>query len=343
MKYLVTGHTGFKGSWLTLLLTARGHEVSGIALDPPDGGLFRRAGIASTLTDDVRLDIRAAGAVAQEIRRIDPDVVLHLAAQPLVRLSYKDPRLTFETNVDGTLNVLDALRGSRVRATVIVTTDKVYRNVGQESGYVESDPLGGVDPYSASKAMADLLTQAWIASFPEIPTSIARAGNVIGGGDVSADRLIVDLMHGFHAGRPVHLRYPEAVRPWQHVLDCLDGYLHLVDAVLRDDGQGAWNFGPDAESFQTVRQLADSAASSWGPGATWVDDSGDHPHEAAFLTLDSSRAKDRLGWRNVLDFETSVEWTVDWYRSVARGQDAREATSRQIAEFEERRSTAAAK
>ena len=211
LHYLVTGHTGFKGAWLVALLRSRGHQVSGLALDPVPDALYTRAGLDAQVEHDLRVDIRDAAATAAGVARVSPDVVLHLAAQPLVRESYQDPRTTFETNVTGTLNVLEAVQNTpSVKAHVVITTDKVYRNVNQESGYVESDPLGGDDPYSSSKAMADLLTQSWVTSFPGAPTAIARAGNVIGGGDVSRDRLLPDLLTAFRDGRAAVLRVPES-------------------------------------------------------------------------------------------------------------------------------------
>lgn len=334
MRILITGHTGFKGGWLSLLLASRGHEVSGIALDPLPGGIYERADVGSLMRDDIRLDIRDASALADAFVRTAPEVVFHLAAQPLVRESYRDPRTTFETNVDGTLNVLQALDAvGSVKAAVIVTTDKVYRNVGKVDGYAEDEPLGGHDPYSASKAMADLLTQSWAASFPGAPIAIGRAGNVIGGGDVSRDRLLVDLTAGFESGSSVRIRYPDAVRPWQHVLDCLSGYLALASAARGGEAAGAWNFGPDPGSFQTVREIADSAVAHWGGQAAWIDDEQQHPHEAALLTLDPSKAQRMLRWQNLLPFPASLEWTLDWQRAVSGGEDAREVTLAQIAEY----------
>lgn len=334
MRVLVTGHTGFKGAWLTLLLASRNHEVHGIALDPLPGSLFERANVGSMMAGDARLDIRDAGALNDAVAAADPEVVFHLAAQPLVRESYRDPRTTFETNAIGTMNVLEAIQSApSAKAVVVVTTDKVYRNVGKVAGYVEDDPLGGDDPYSASKAMADILTHSWITSFPGAPTAVGRAGNVIGGGDVSKDRLLVDLIAGFVAGDAVRIRYPDAVRPWQHVLDCLSGYLTLASALLGGGGEGAWNFGPDPESFQSVRQIADAASSLWGDGAGWIDDKGVHPHEAAHLTLDSTKAKAELGWRNVLPFPSGLEWTIQWHKEVAHGEDPRAVTLQQIDRF----------
>lgn len=335
MRYLITGHTGFKGSWLALLLTARGHEVVGYALDPPPNGLYETAAVHEVVVADHRADIRDSARLREVVRDAAPDVVLHLAAQPLVRRSYTDPRETFETNVGGTLNVLDALRTEpTARALVVVTTDKVYRNVEQRAGYRESDPLGGHDPYSASKAMADLLTQSWTASFPGVPTAIARAGNVIGGGDISPDRLLPDLLAAFRSGEPALLRYPDAVRPWQHVLDCLRGYLDLADALLEGGGGGAWNFGPGDESFVPVGRLADLAADLWGGGAGWEGDTGEHAHEAGLLALDATHAELDLGWHNRLPFPMSLAWTVEWERSVGGGASARAESERQIAAFE---------
>ena len=340
MRYLITGHTGFKGSWLAALLAARGDSVSGVALDPPPGGIFERARIAELLDKDMRVDIRDASALRAAVAGASPDVVVHLAAQPLVRASYANPRETYEVNVGGTFNLLEAVGASPgVKAAVIITTDKVYRNVTQLEGYVESDPLGGDDPYSSSKAMADLLTQSYVRSFPGCPTAIARAGNVIGGGDVSPDRLLVDLLDGFKANAPVPIRMPDAVRPWQHVLDCVSGYLALVDHLLLDGVPGepdAWNFGPDHGRAQSVRELADCAASLWGAGASWMDEShGSHPHEAALLTLDSSKASRVLHWANMLPYPKSVAWTVEWERAVWDGADASLVTNAQISRFVE--------
>jgi CDP-glucose 4,6-dehydratase len=335
MHYLVTGHTGFKGSWLALLLAARGHTVSGIALDPPAGGLFEAGEVASAMATDLRLDIRDAEATTAAIRSISPDVVIHLAAQPLVRDSYRDPRTTFETNVMGTLNVLEGISSAAgIQAAVIVTTDKVYRNVNRADGYREDEPLGGHDPYSSSKAMADILTQSWVASFPGVPTAVARAGNVIGGGDVSTDRLLPDLIASFAAGRVATIRFPDAVRPWQHVLDCLDGYLTLVDALLDGRGTGEWNLGPGPESFVPVSAIADLVAEQWGDGAAWHRDGGTHPHEAGLLALDASKAQRELGWHNRLPFPASLEWTVDWQQRVTGGASPRTVTLDQITAFE---------
>jgi CDP-glucose 4,6-dehydratase len=332
----VTGHTGFKGAWLSLMLMERGDEVCGIALDPKQGSLFETAGVAELLKLDVRGDIREPDAVQGAVQESQPDVVVHMAAQPLVRESYARPRWTMETNVMGTFNVLEAVSAvGSVRAQVMVTTDKVYLNVGQDAGYLESDSLGAGDPYSTSKAMADLLVQSWKSSFDGPPTAVARAGNVLGGGDISTDRLMPDLLTAFASGQPAELRYPDAVRPWQHVLDCLNGYLHLVDALLAGSGEGEWNFGPGPDGFRTVRELAAVAAEDWGDGASWREATGEHVHEAQLLALDAAKAERELGWRNQWDFAATVAATVAWQKWVDGDLSPREATVRQIRRFYE--------
>ena len=336
MHFLVTGHTGFKGAWLSSMLLSRGHAVSGLALDPEPEALFSLARLGDDLIHDFRQDVRDAEGTARAIKDIAPDVVIHMAAQPLVRASYVEPRWTMETNVMGTLSVLEGVWATpSVKAAVMVTTDKVYRNVEQIRGYVEADALGGHDPYSSSKAMADILVSSWTASFAGPPTAVARAGNVVGGGDVSRDRLLPDLVRAFAADTPALLRHPDAVRPWQHVLDCLSGYLLLTDALLVGEGAGAWNFGPDPESFRTVGDAADAAVTAWGEGASWVRDGNDHPHEAGLLTLDSSRARNELGWSDALDFTQAITWTVEWSQRVRAGEDVRMVTMEQIMRFEE--------
>lgn len=335
MHYLVTGHTGFKGSWLALMLAETGHTVSGLSLNPVPGSLFERAHIREVLQHDLRVDIRDAVATTAAVTQIAPEVVVHLAAQPLVRESYRAPRATYETNAVGTLNMLEAVQAApSVRAHLVITTDKVYRNVNQREGYVETDPLGGDDPYSASKAMADLLTQSWVTSFPGVPTAIARAGNVIGGGDVSVDRLFPDLLAAYAAGSAPRLRYPAAVRPWQHVLDCLNGYLVLCEALLDGRGLGEWNFGPGPESFVEVGRIADLVSELTGSSLAWTSDKRDHPHEAGLLALDATKAQRELGWKNRLSFQRSVEYTVEWDARVRAGEDPRTVTSAQIVEFE---------
>jgi CDP-glucose 4,6-dehydratase len=335
MHYLITGHTGFKGAWLTLMLTQQGHQVSGISLDPEPGSLYEVGAVGELVQHDIRGDIRSADTVQAAFKATSPDAVYHLAAQPLVRESYRDPRTTIETNVMGTFNVIEAISTApSIQASVIITTDKVYRNVNQVQGYTESDPLGGHDPYSASKAMADILTQSWMLSFPGSPMAIGRAGNVIGGGDVCQDRLMPDLMRGFSEGSDVSLRYPEAVRPWQHVLDCLTGYQLLMQELLAHNPnvlkQPTWNFGPGPANFRTVGEVADLAAQMWGSPTSWSVLAQAHPYEAELLALDANAARQKLAWVDRLDFSQAVEWTVGWTKNVNSGVDPRLATTVQI-------------
>ena len=335
MHFLITGHTGFKGAWLSLLLRQRGHLVSGIALDPATDSLFSLARIDELLEHDFRFDIRNAEGLKEKFQAINPDVVIHLAAQALVRESYKDPVATFDTNVMGTINVLNASRFlENLAAQLIVTTDKVYENVGKSTGYTETDPLGGKDPYSASKAMADIATQSWLSSFSNPQTAIARAGNVIGGGDVCLDRLIPDIIKAYSHGRIPKLRSPSSVRPWQHVLDCLDGYLTLVDGILDSGIGGAWNIGPNQSNFQSVANVSDLAGSIWGVDTKWNLDLDSHPHEAQLLTLNSEKARHQLGWTERLNFEESVAWTIDWYKNVANGAEPIDECLKNIVDFE---------
>ena len=339
MHYLITGHTGFKGAWLTLMLTQQGHQVSGLSLDPEPGSLYEVGAVGELIQHDLRGDIRSADTVRAALETTSPDAVFHLAAQPLVRESYSDPRTTMETNVMGTFNVIEAISAvPSIQASVIITTDKVYRNVNQIHGYTESDPLGGHDPYSAPKAMADILAQSWMLSFPGSPMAIARAGNVIGGGDVCQDRLMPDLMRGFSEGSEVSLRYPEAVRPWQHVLDCLTGYQLLMQELVAHNPtilqQPTWNFGPGPANFKTVGEVADLAAHVWGSPASWSVPAQVHLHEAELLALDATAARQQLGWADRLDFNQAVEWTVEWTKSVSAGVDPRTATISQITHFE---------
>ena len=335
MHFLITGHTGFKGAWLCMLLHARGHSVSGISLEPETDSLFIQANVQKFLERDIRCDINESSKLTSYFNETNPDVVIHLAAQALVRESYRNPITTFETNVMGTLNVMKASQQLReLKAQLIVTTDKVYKNINKTSGYVETEALGGQDPYSASKAMADIAAQSWLTSFDNPPTAIARAGNVIGGGDICADRLIPDLIQSYSSGLKPKLRAPNSIRPWQHVLDCLNGYLILIDGVLGGTAEGAWNFGPKENQTKTVADVADIAGDIWGMEENWEKDLGNHPHEASVLNLNSNKARTRLGWSEKLNFEESVEWTVNWYKSVYGGSNALEESLRNIREFE---------
>jgi len=337
MHYLITGHTGFKGAWLSLLLGERGHKVSGISLNPEEDALFTRAIAAEYLENDIRCDIRESKKLESHFNDVNPDIVIHLAAQALVWESYINPMDTFETNVIGTLNILKASQQiSDLKAQLIVTTDKVYKNLNKKTGYLETDTLGGQDPYSASKAMADLAAQSWMASFDNPSSAIARAGNVIGGGDVCADRLIPDLINSYTSGVVPKLRAPNSIRPWQHVLDCLNGYLMLVDALIEKNTDGAWNFGPDEKQLKTVADVANIAGTIWGAEKNWENDLGNYPHEASLLVLNSNKARTELGWSDKLSFEESVTWTINWYKNVHEGKNPLEETLRNIRDFESR-------
>jgi CDP-glucose 4,6-dehydratase len=331
--YLITGHTGFKGSWLTLLLKARGHEVSGLALDPPEESLFVKAGLAEELVHDFRVDIRDRDATREAVQTVSPDFVIHMAAQALVREGYRRPVETYDTNVLGTMNVLLATDATdSVQAQLIVTTDKVYEDRGYGRPYVETDPLGGKDPYSVSKAMADLLAQEWLARPGSKPGAIARAGNVIGAGDYSIDRLIPDMGRSLRLGIPLEVRYPLAIRPWQHVLDCVNGYLALLESVNREGSSGAWNFGPSPEHSVSVDEVV-AFVSSRVPGqlsVTYGSDQG--MREDPMLTLDSSKALKSLSWRNHLDFATSVDFAVEEL-VIEPSRPLREVVDSQVAQF----------
>jgi len=310
--YLVTGHTGFKGSWLTLLLKAKGHKVSGIALDPPQESLFERAKISQDLAHDVRIDVRNREAVIQAFGEIKPDFVIHMAAQALVLEGYRNPRETYEINVNGTLNVLEASEiSASVRAQIIVTTDKVYENRGLNRPYVESDPLGGNDPYSASKAMADILAQEHLARKGATPGAVVRAGNVVGAGDYSRGRLIPDFVRANQVGAKLTVRHPEATRPWQHVLDCLGGYLLLLDAVDSRGFRGQWNFGPPASQTLTVKEVLEICKRFLPKSTAFASSGPTGVVENRHLSLNSSKSLTMLGWHNRYLIEDTIRMALE--------------------------------
>lgn len=339
-KVLITGHTGFKGSWLTLWLREMGAQVNGYALNPPtEPSLFALAAVSQDCVTDTRADICDQTDVQAALNTAHPEVVFHLAAQPLVRESYRDPVETWRVNVQGTLALLEACRTSdSVRTIVVITTDKVYENPEQGLAFRENDPLGGHDPYSSSKAACEILCSSWQRSFlgPDafrVGLATARAGNVIGGGDFAADRLVPDLLRACASGTETRLRYPDAVRPWQHVLEPLCGYLMLAEK-LHDDPRGfsrAFNFGPDQEDFQPVRELADRLCAAFG--SRWIHEQALQPHEAGLLRLDSSLAREQIGWAPRLTFDETVRWTADWYAAHLRGEDARALTLTQLRDY----------
>ncbi|HLN81284.1 MAG TPA: CDP-glucose 4,6-dehydratase [Thermoanaerobaculia bacterium] len=346
-KVLVTGHTGFKGSWLSLWLQRLGAEVTGFALEPPtEPSLFVSARVAEGMKS-MTGDVRAREAVEAVVSESRPEILFHLAAQSLVRRSYADPVETYATNVMGTVHVLEAARRTvNIRALVNVTSDKCYSNREWLWGYREHEPLGGTDPYSSSKACAELVSGAYRDSFftadgsRGLPLALAsaRAGNGIGGGDWATDRLMPDVFRAFLEKRPALIRNPAAVRPWQHVLDMLNGYLVLAER-LRNSGRDcaeAWNFGPYDEDVRPVQWIVERLGALWGEGAAWEIDRTSQPPEAKFLRVDSSKARARLGWRPRLRLDDALEWTVDWYRQHGRGADVRKITEEQIARFEEK-------
>jgi CDP-glucose 4,6-dehydratase len=338
---LVTGHTGFKGAWLSEWLLRHGANVAGMAL-PPDTepALFRLLGLEGRMPCAFG-DVRDRTAVARVFAEHEPEIVFHLAAQPLVRRSYREPLATFETNVMGTLHVLEAARTApSVRSIVVVTSDKCYENVGARVGYRESDALGGHDPYSASKGAAEIATAAYRRSFfagSAVGLATARAGNVIGGGDWSEDRLVPDIVRGVEADRSVPIRNPGAIRPWQHVLDPLSGYLMLARAAFVDPGRfsGAFNFGPDQAEL-SVGGLASRIVERLGRGSLDLSTPpGDAPHEAELLVLDSTKAREVLAWSPRLGTDDTVALTVEWYRSFSEDREsARAVTERQLAAYE---------
>ncbi len=338
---LVTGHTGFKGSWLCWWLTRLGAEVSGIALAPAtQPSLFEASGLASEMRSGIQ-DVRDAAGVLEAFRAHRPEVVFHLAAQSLVREGYRRPAETFDTNVSGTVHCLEAARHCEsVRAVVVVTSDKCYEERPLGRPFVEEDPLGGHDPYAASKACAEIVTHAYRRSYFEAgPVLLAsvRAGNVIGGGDWSADRLVPDAVRAFSSGTELRLRSPAAVRPWQHVLEPLRGYLLVAERLLRGERSAAtaWNLGPDQADARPVAWVVEQLARRWGPQARWsTEQKGDHPRETPELTLDAGKASRELGWRPLLPLEQGLDWAVDWYRTAASGASAKTVTLEQIERYE---------
>ena len=339
-RVLLTGHTGFKGSWLAAWLARLGARVHGLSLAPETTpSLHALLGAAPALGETIG-DIRDPATCAAAMAAASPEIVLHLAAQALVRRSYREPAATYATNAMGTLNLLEAARGRPgLRAILVATTDKVYRNDGARRAFREEDPLGGHDPYSASKAAAEIVVESHAASFLSrdgVRVATARAGNVIGGGDWSEDRIVPDLLRALDAGRPVELRYPGAVRPWQHVLEPLAGYLAHAQALAAGDDPvpAALNFGPDPGAFLTVRDLVERVSARFGGRPGWIAQPGDHPAEAAYLTLDSARAAATLGWRPRLGADAAIGWTADWHAALAAGARARDLVLADIERYE---------
>lgn len=341
-RVLVTGDTGFKGSWLSLWLHQLGARVFGYALPPErENDHFNLLGLGN-LIEHATGDIRDWASVKKAFDRFQPEIVFHLAAQPLVRYSYAEPKLTFDTNIAGSVNILEAVRQCEsLRVVIFVTSDKCYRNNEWIWGYRENDELGGHDPYSASKAAAELVFSSYQDSFfharPNFGAATARAGNVIGGGDWAADRIVPDSIRSLISDEPIRLRNPHSTRPWQHVLEPLSGYLLAAARLFNEPKRyaGAWNFGPDADSIRTVGELVQMIIAKWGGGRIEIAQQNNAPYEASLLHLNCDKAHQLLHWQPKWDVERAVAETVAWYRGVSEGKSALDISSRQILEYME--------
>lgn len=338
-RVLLTGHTGFKGSWLSIWLRSMGADICGVALPPSSNpSLFTEARLAKILKNEI-IDIRDFEAVDKIFRSFKPEIVIHMAAQPLVRLSYQKPIETYATNVMGTIHVLEASRNAKsVKAIVNVTTDKCYENQEWVWGYREDDQLGGHDPYSNSKGCSELVSKAYTKSFlanEGIALATARAGNVIGGGDWSNDRLIPDILNSLSAGKAVEIRHPHAIRPWQHVLEPLSGYLLLAEELFSNgqDASGSWNFGPNDEDAKSVKWIVEKLCEGWHESKNWKIQDGDHPHEAKYLKLDISKARHNLAWEPRWPLRFALGKVSEWHRGWLDGQNAQIMCHEQILQF----------
>ena len=344
-RVLLTGHTGFKGSWLSLWLQELGADLTGFALEPPTNpSLFEAARVAVGMRSIIG-DIRDLSVLRNAMQDVRPEIVIHMAAQPLVRYSYENPVETYATNVMGTVHLLESVRQlGGVKSIVNITTDKCYENREWVWGYRENEPMGGFDPYSNSKGCAELVSSAYRSSFFNndqyeqhgVALATVRAGNVIGGGDWAKDRLIPDILAAFESKRPVNIRNPHAVRPWQHVLEPLSGYLLLAERLYLEGFEYAegWNFGPRDEDARPVSWIVERLAEAWGQGANWSIDVGDHPHEASYLKLDISKARSRLGWHPRLCLEDALKLIVEWTQGRTHGANVRTLSLGQIKAYQ---------
>ena len=340
-KVFVTGHTGFKGSWLCLWLKKLGAEVVGYALEPATSpSLFQESAVAKGMTSIIG-DIRDRDNLAKVMSEAAPEIVIHMAAQALVRYSYDHPVETYEVNVMGTVNLLEAVRACEsVQAALVVTSDKCYENREWDRGYREDEPMGGYDPYSNSKGCAELVVSAYRNSFfnkgSSVAVASARAGNVIGGGDWSEDRLIPDMVRAFSNNESVQIRNPNAVRPWQHVLEALSGYLVLIEKMYsnREQFSEGWNFGPDDSDTKPVSWVADTFVRGWGKAKWSAENNLKAPHEAKTLRLDCSKAKSKLQWKPSLKLDVALSWIIEWYQCYYNGGDVKALSEHQIDEFQ---------
>lgn len=345
-RVFLTGHTGFKGSWMSLWLQSLGAELTGFALPPPTNpSLFEEGDVAAGMTSVIG-DIRDLGVLQQAVDMAQPEIVIHMAAQPLVRYSYRNPVETYATNVMGTVHLLEAVRqSSGIKAVLNITTDKCYENREWVWGYREYEPMGGYDPYSNSKGCAELVSSAYRSSFfsaddyarHNVAVATVRAGNVIGGGDWAEDRLIPDILAGFEKSRVVNIRNPHAIRPWQHVMEPLRGYLNLAERLFVAGPEYAegWNFGPNDEDAKPVGWIVERLGKFWGEGVRWQIDGGERPHEAHYLKLDISKARTRLDWHPALRLDQALHLIVDWAKQRQAGADVRQLTLSQIENYQQ--------
>lgn len=339
-RVLITGHTGFKGGWLSLWLSKLGAQVTGVSLPPLPASMFEISNI-DQCAQSFYLDIRDSYSLTNLVDSIQPEIVFHLAAQPLVRRSYLDPIETYTTNIIGTVNLLEAIRlkSTNTRAIVVVTTDKCYENKEWVWGYRETDSLGGHDPYSCSKAAAELVASSYARSFfglesmPALAT--ARAGNVIGGGDFAADRLLPDLISACHKSENLFIRYPNAIRPWQHVLEPLSGYIKLAESLFIHGNKysGPWNFGPTEASFKTVSWIVEYFIKAWNSDIIWTTDDSEQPHESGILKLDCSKSGHYLNWNSKLSIEDSISLVVKWHKAHINGDNMQDLSNFQVSNY----------
>ena len=337
MRILVTGHTGFKGSWLSAMLARQEHELHGISLPPVTHSLYSDANLSKLFKSENMQDIRDFTGFRKAIAEIEPEQIYHLAAQPLVLESYEKPRETHETNFMGTINLLEILKELNFGGELlVVTTDKVYKNLEVKKYYTENDELGGHDPYSASKSAMDIAVQSWMGTISNYPTAVVRAGNVIGGGDWAKDRLIPDILNAIQSRINPLIRNPNSIRPWQHVLDCLEGYICAMENLRKTRNNEIWNFGPPVGEFHTVNEVVSKVAKHMDFVYDEKEQNQGTELESKILLLDSSKARENLGWKDRLTFEETIDWTVNFYLNQASGGNARELLSNQIESYYDR-------